>query len=246
MRIVGARRGIAWLAEGARLFRAAPFGWIAIVFGYWVITVAVSLVPLAGAAIATVLVPAFSVGFMAAARAAGRGGRIEPALLFEGFRHERRAMLALGLVYLACLVALLGATALFDGGALARWMTTGARPADEVLRSGALFAALLCGAALYVPVMMLFWFAAPLAAWHGIGAAKALFFSFFACLMNWRAFIVYAAMTGIAAFAVLLVVASFAGPAPVAAILFPVLLVLLPVLFASFYASYRDLFAASP
>jgi hypothetical protein len=248
-RVVGARRGAAWLREGARLFRAAPFGWIAIVFAYWLITIVVSLVPLAGAAVATMMVPAFSLGFMAAARAAGAGGRIEPALLFEGFRHERRAMLALGVVYLACLALILGATALIDGGALAGWMTSGVRPGDEVLQTDAFLWALVCGAALYVPVMMLFWFAPPLAAWHATGAAKALFFSFFACLINWQAFLAYAAVTALVAllvpFLLLLIVASLAGPAPVATILFPALVVLLPVLFASFYASYRDVFGVS-
>src|SRR5205814_251581 len=103
-------------------------------------------------------------------------------------RHEPRAQLGLGLAYLACLAVLLAASTLADDGALARWMLTGQRPEDEILQSQSFLGALLIAGLLYVPVMAAFWFAPPLVAWHSIGAAKALFFSFAASLMNWRAF----------------------------------------------------------
>jgi hypothetical protein len=35
---------------------------------------------------------------------------------------------------------------------------------------------------------MAYWYAPVLAGWHGLSPAKALFFSFVACLRNWRAF----------------------------------------------------------
>ena len=132
-RVVQASRGARWLAEGWRLFRAAPLGWLTLVFAYWLLMTLASLVPVAGVALASLLVPAFSVGFMAAARAASRGRALELALLFEGFRHERRSQLALGVAYLAAR-PVLGATAAIDGGVLARWMLWGERPGEEALR----------------------------------------------------------------------------------------------------------------
>jgi hypothetical protein len=100
---------------------------------------------------------------------------------------------------------------------------------------------------LYTPVLMMFWFAPPLAAWHAVAPAKSLFFSFFACLMNWRAFLAYGAVTALLALALPLAVLSAVMLASlrVAAVslVFPLLIVLLPTLFASFYASYRDVFA---
>ena len=69
-RIVAAPRGARWLAEGWRLFRVAPLSWLALVFAYWLIMTLASLVPLLGVVAASVLVPPFAVGFMAAARAA--------------------------------------------------------------------------------------------------------------------------------------------------------------------------------
>jgi hypothetical protein len=247
-RIVGAARGVRWLAEGWRLFRAAPLGWLAAVFGYWLVMSVVSLLPVIGAAAAAVLVPAFSVGFMALARAAGRRAPLELSLLFDGFRHELRAQLTLGVLYLLCLALLLGASALADDGALAQWLLTGRRPDIEVLESSAFFGALAAMAALYMPVMLAFWFAPPLAAWHSTGAAKALFFSFAASMMNWRAFLGYGAVTAVVTlvipFVVLSLLALFAegSRVPAATFVLPLMILLLPTLFASFYASYRDIF----
>jgi len=248
-RIVDTRRGVRWLAEGWRLFRVAPLGWVAAVFGYWLLMSLVSLVPLVGVAAAAILVPAFSVGFMALARAAGRQAPLELGLLFDGFRHQPRAQLILGVVYLACLSALLAASTVADDGALAEWLLTGRRPADEVVQSEAFWTALATGAALYLPVMLAFWFAPPLAAWHATGPAKALFFSLAASLMNWRAFLGYGAVTALVTlvlpflvFSLLLVATGGAYRVPAASLVLPLLIVLLPTLFASFYASYRDVF----
>jgi hypothetical protein len=245
-RIVQTPQGARWLADGWRLFRAAPLGWLALVFAYWLIMTLLSVVPLLGVAAASVMVPAFSVGFMAAARAAARRGPLELALLFDGFRHHLKSQIILGVVYFACLGLVLAATSLADGGALAGWMLAGRRPEDEVLQSDEFLAALACAAALYAPVLMMFWFAPPLAAWHGVAPAKALFFSFFACLMNWRAFLAYGALTALIALALPLAVLSalmlVSFKAPVMSLVFPLLIVLLPTLFASFYASYRDIF----
>jgi hypothetical protein len=251
-RVVGIHRGARWLGEGWQLFRGAPLGWLAMVFAYWLLMTFVSLLPFVGVIIASVLVPAFSVGFMAAARAVGNGQRLELALLFEGFGPPvLRTQLVLGLAYLVCLALVLSATTLADNGALARWMTTGQHPGEDVLQSEAFFAALACAALFYVPVMMMFWFAPPLAAWQASGAGKALFFSFFACLMNWRAFLAYGTVTALVtlvlpflALSGLTLASGGALAVPVMSLVFPLLMLLLPTLFASFYVSYRDVLAS--
>src|SRR5262249_23131765 len=103
---------------------------------------------------------------------------------------------------------------------------------------------------LYLPVFMMFWFSPPLVAWHATGPARALFFSFVACLMNWRAFLAYGAaallvMAVVPALALLALRILFPVELKAAAVslVFPLLVVLLPTLFSSFYASYRDVFA---
>src|SRR5260221_9198216 len=47
-RIVEAGRGARWLADGWRLFRAAPVGWLAAIFRYSLLVTRVSLPPLFG------------------------------------------------------------------------------------------------------------------------------------------------------------------------------------------------------
>ena len=248
-RVVSTARGARWLADGFRLFRAAPFMWLALVLAYWVLVTAISLVPVVGVALASITIPAFSVGYMVASRAAERGQALRISMLFAGFRANLPAQLALGGVYLASIALLLAATALADDGALANWMLTGGRPEAEVLQSDGFLLALALGATLYMPVMMLFWFAPVLVAWHGLGAPKALFFSFFACLMNWRAFLAYGAVgtlvTVVIPFAALFALVLASGGAlrlSAMSLVLPLLLALLPTLFASFYASYQDVF----
>ena len=252
-RVVGAARGARWLGDGWRLFRAAPLGWLAIVLAYWLVMTVISMVPLLGVAVAGILVPGMSVGFMAAARAAERGGRLELALLLEGLRQAPRPQLILGAAYLASLALVLAATSLADGGALARWMMTGQRPDDSVLQSSDFAAAMAVAALLYAPVMMMFWFAPTLVAWHATPPAKALFFSFAACLMNWRAFIAYGGAAALVtlvlpfiALSALVLVSGGSLRLDAMALVFPLLILLLPTLLASFYASYRDVFGAPP
>jgi hypothetical protein len=249
-RVVPPARGVRWLAEGWRMFRAAPLGWLALVFGYWLAMTVLSLVPVLGLVAASLLVPAFSVGFMAAARAAALGQAIELPMLFAGFRERLPGQLVLGAAYFVGLVLAIGGSALSDGGTLARWMMTGQAP-GEAPDAAPLYLAMGTAALLYAPVMMLLWFSPLLVAWHAMAPAKALFYSFFACWLNWRAFLAYGLAVGFIAFllpaGVLLLLALASGGAlqvsPVALML-PMLLLLLPTLLASFYASYRDVFEA--
>lgn len=252
-RTVPAARGVRWLADGWRMFRAAPLGWLALVFAYWMVMTVLSLVPYVGVVAASVLVPAFSVGFMAASRAAARGQPVELAMLFAGFRERVPAQIVLGVAYFASLVLVIGGSALADDGMLARWLLTGHRPPETDAEGDALLGALALAAALYTPVMAMFWFAPLLAAWHGMTPLKSLFYSFFASLMNWRAFLAYGAAVGVVLFLLpsllLLVLVLVSGGTlrlqPMALVL-PLALIMLPTLFASFYASYRDVFGAAP
>lgn len=247
-RIVSAAQGARWLAEGWRIFRAAPLGWLALACVYLLGTNILALVPLLGLVAALVLVPALTVGMMSAARAAGRGAQPHVRMLADGFRSEPRAQLALGVIYFVLSLLVFGATALADEGGKLRAMIGGRAPAEPLL-PGELLLPLAVFALCYTPVLMLFWFAPPLAAWHSTGALKALFFSFVACLMNWRAFLAYAAAVALMMMAlplaVLLALRAFGGADPgvaVASLVLPLLLLMLPTLFASFYVSYRDVF----
>jgi hypothetical protein len=247
-RLITAARGAGWISLGWRLFQSAPLAWLLLVFGYWLLMSLLSLVPLVGVLLVSLLVPGFSVGFMAAARAAAAGSRPEISVLADGFRSGARSQLVLGAVYFASVALLLAAVSLVDGGLLARWMVAGEAanaPPGELAGSA------LLAMGLYLPVMMMFWFAPVLTAWHDVPPAKSLFFSFFAVLLNWRAFFAYGAVVALVAFVVPFLVMLLFGMLlgnrmPVMSLALPVALMLLPTLFASFYASYREIFDSAP
>jgi hypothetical protein len=245
-RIVPTPRGAQWLADGWHMFRAAPLGWISVAFLYGLIMMVLSAIPVIGTAAFLLAYPALTVGLMAAARAASRRAPVEAGMLFDGFRHGLRAQLILGAVYLACSIVVFAGTLLADGGEALRTVMSGRRTQDVEMDDVLLPLGIM--AVLYTPMLMMFWFAPPLAAWHAVAAPKALFFSFVACLINWRAMLVYGMVTMgailLLAFGLLLGVALTGGATravPMFAILVVALLAL-PTLFASFYASYRDVF----
>jgi hypothetical protein len=249
-RIVAASQGVRWLGEGWRLFRAAPLAWLALACVYLLGTNILALVPVVGFVAALMIVPALTVGMMSAARAASHGVQPAVRMLAEGFRNEGRAQLALGGVYFLCSMLVFGGTALADPDAKLRAVLGGRAQAGE-LALGDLVLPLAVFGLSYLPVLMLFWFAPPLAAWHATGALKALFFSLAACLLNWRAFLAYAAAVAVMMLAVplaaLLALRAFGGAdlgVAAASLVFPLVLLMLPTLFASFYVSYRDVFGA--
>ncbi len=259
MQIVPAKSGWTWVKDGFALFRKNPALWLMLVCGYWLLMVtanlAISLVPVAGSWLAllltSILIPPFSVSFMVACRTLEQGGKAEFSLLFSGFRDNLPALIVLGGIYLACTLLVLGGSAFADGGLLARWMLFGERPPQEAFADGRMVLGLLVAMLLYTPVMMAFWFGPTLAAWARMSGPQSLFYSFFATLRNWRAFTVYsivlALIGGFLPMAILIIVVIAAQSVAVLAmmkfIMFPLIMVLVPVVFASFYASYRDIFA---
>jgi hypothetical protein len=247
MRIVPARNGWSWLVAGFALFRKSPPMWLFLVFTYVLAGLLLGQIRYAGAAVSTVLLPAFSVSFMVMCAVLERGGPLQPALLFSGFRRGLATLMLLGALYLLSIVAALAVSSLADGGVLLRWVLFGRRPSQEALLDGSVSLAMLVSAAAAAPVLMAFWFAPVLAAWNRIGAAQALFYSFFAVWRNWRPFLVYGAAIFLAealfmtAITVLAILAQARLPMLESFALLVTLLAL-PTLFASFYASYRDIF----
>lgn len=251
MRTVPARHGWLWLAHGIQLFRKNPPMWILVVFFYWMLIALINQIPAAGPLVGTLFLPAFSVSFMAMCREIETGGSLRLALLFAGFRSRLSTLITLGGLYLLSIMAVLGIAAIADGGVLAKWVIYGTPPTVAAMRDGSLSNALMIAAIAGTPVVIAFWFAPVLVAWDAMGAAKALFFSFFAGWRNWRAFLFYAALLALAGagFSVLLVSAAVllrGHPGMLRLGMIAAILVTMPVLFGSFYAAYRDVFPPKP
>lgn len=245
--MVPARHGWAWLARGFFLFRKNPPMWTLLVFTYWILVALMNQIPIAGPLVATLFLPAFSVSFMVICEHLDRGDPLRPILLFAGFRARLPTLVTLGALYLLSIMLVLGISALADHGTLANWVIYGTAPSAEAIRDGSLSTALVIAAAAGTPVVMAFWFAPVLAAWDGMNAAKALFFSFFASWRNWRAFLLYGAVLSVAGTALSMALVTTAlllrgHPEMLRLGLIAAILVTMPTLFGSFYAAYRDVF----
>lgn len=247
MRVAPAKNGWLWLVGGFALFRKNPPMWLFLVFTYWIAAALLGSIPYLGPAVSTVLLPGFSVSFMVISAVVERGGILRLALLFAGFRSGLATLIALGVLYLLSIVMVLGVASFEDAGALMRWVLSGQEPSIEAFRDGSVSRAMLVATLAATPVLMAFWFAPVLGAWTRIGAAQSLFYSFFAVLRNWRAFVVYGAALALAGAVLLLAVtvAAFWMPGEVQVLRSLALVLILgslPTVFASFYASYRDIF----
>ena len=237
-------RGWAWLREGLQLWRRNPALLTFATFGYLLSIIVISLVPLLGQLVASLLMPALSVGVLNACRAIDGGRKTGPDVLFSGFKSNLQGLVVVGGLYLAATLVVLMLVMLVDDGSLAAVMR-GEDMDTQAAADSSLGFTLAVGLALSTPVMMAYWFAPALAGWWKLPAPKAMFFSFYACLRNWRPFVAYA--LGLAIFAGLLpglVVAVLGLLSPTLGSLaaLPVPLIVLPIVFASFYTATRDVF----
>jgi hypothetical protein len=233
VRQVDAKQGWQWIVTGFFLFRKVPLVWILLCTTLLLIAATLSLIPMAGQFIFTLLSPVFLAGLMIGCKALEQGGKLEIAHLLAGFRNTSGQLITIGGIYLVGQVLILGVAMLIGGEVMMGLLMDGKRVDEnelkDVMNSG--LSALLVALMLSIPLMMAAWFAPLLVIFKDMSAVDAMRLSFIACLKNIIAFQIY----GIT-LVVLMIIASI----PYGLGLF----VLVPTLFASIYASYKDIFEA--
>ena len=227
-RAVDAGRGWAWIADGFELFKKQPGLWIGIVLVLFVIMVALSIIPILGAIATFLLMPVFAGGLMLGCRSLQRGGTLEMGHLFAGFKMQTGNLVALGgLAVVGWIIVVLPVIAIVGTGAF-----FGAARGDAAgigAIGGSFLLAVLVALALSILVYMALWFAPALVTLRGVAPVAALKQSFKGCLSNIVPFLVY----GLVVF-----VLSILATIPLAL----GWLVLGPVLVASVYVAYRDIY----
>jgi hypothetical protein len=223
-----AGNGWNWIVAGWDLFKRQPGMWIGLIVLALVIFIAAALIPIAGGLLTTLFGPVFAAGVMIGCKALDEGGGLELGHLFAGFRSRTGTLIGVGAVYLAATVAIVVAVGVIMGVGMFTLMG-GANP-EEIAQMGlTVVLAVLVMTALLLPVVMAVWFAPALVVFHDQGVLEAMKASFFGCLKNILPFLVY----GIVLFAY-----SILASLP----LMLGWLVLLPVIVASIYTSYRDIY----
>lgn len=249
LRIVPAHTGVLWVKLGIQTFLKRPLAHTGLFFLFMAMLPIVGLLPYVGSLLALALIPAATLGLMAATQESANGQFPMPKVLFSALRAppaQRRAMAVLGGIYMVAVLLSLGLSALIDKGQFAGAYLLG-NPVNEAMLETENFQwAALVAMALYTPVSMAFWHAPALVYWHGISPMKAIFFSLVACKRNFWAFTVYIALwTGLLLGATLIValLATLLGsPESTGVILLPVALLLTAMFFTSLYFSFRDCF----
>jgi hypothetical protein len=249
LNIVPASTGVAWFRAGLRTFWRQPLALAGLFFMFITLISLVSLIPWVGSVLALALLPATTLGLMAATREAAQGKFPMPSILISAFRAGRqqaRAMALLGGVYAAGFLLVLGVSTLADGGEFARLYLLGGQLTPELVQSAAFQNAMWLAMGLYLPFSMLFWHAPALVHWHGIAPAKSLFFSAVACARNFGALALYVlAWIGLfigTGMAVMLLSVVLGQPGLMNTLMFPTAMLLAAMFFSSIWFTFHDSF----
>ena len=251
LNIVPARTGFAWFREGLRTFWQQPLALAGLFFMFISLMSVASLIPWVGSVLALALLPAATLGLMAATREAAQGKFPMPSILISAFRAGRqqaRAMAVLGVIYAASFLLVLGLSALVDGGAFAKIYLVGGTLTPELVQSSSFQGAMWLAMGLYLPLSMMFWHAPALVHWHGISPAKSLFFSIVACTRNVGALTLYTlAWLGLfmgVAVALMMLSIVLGAPGLMNTLMFPTAMLLAAMFFSSIWFTFRDSFVA--
>jgi len=233
-RKVAASQGFQWVVAGFRLYRKNPlllsaaFG---LLFG---VVMALNLIPVVGGSLSELASPLMVAGFLAAYRALDEGRELELPQFLAGVQGSAIPLMAVGAVQLLGTL-LIGKIMLgmgFDPQAVMAAAQGGkASPAEMQAMMNQAMPAVLTGLALFTPLIMATWFAPALILFGGARPATALGVSLKAVAKNWAAMLTNSIVLGLLLFLAALVPMLLG------------LLVAMPVLFGSLYASYQAIFA---
>jgi hypothetical protein len=232
-RKVAASQGLQWVVEGFRLYRRSPlllsaaFG---LLFG---VVMALGLIPVVGGSLSELASPLMVAGFMAAYRVLDSGQELELPHFLAGVRGPAIPLMSIGAVQLL-VTLVIGQIMLgmgFDPQAVMTAAQSQKDPAEVQAVINQAMPALFTGLVLFTPLIMATWFAPALILFGGARPATALGVSLKAVARNWAAMLVNAFALGLLLFVAALVPLLLG------------LLVAMPVLFGTLYASYQAIFA---
>lgn len=223
--------GWLWLKQGFSIVFANPVHWIGALLIWLVVNVVLNLLPVIST-LSALIAPVLMGGLMLGAHEqdGGKGFNIER--LVAGFSDSFRPLLVVGLVYMLGMIVIgLIASVTLGGLFSAATAYLGRDPAlpPELAFNPLMWLPLLVALALSIPLLMAYWFAPALVILDKVTPMDALGKSMAACLKNAGPFLVY----GLAGAVVLIL-----GALP----FFIGLLIVMPAIVASIYASYRDIF----
>lgn len=228
--------GLSWIKEGWRVFKLAPIPWMGMTALVFMIIIGVSMIPWIGRYAIELLSPFLVAGYFSASRAAMAGETVTFLHLGAGVKQGRDALLRIGVAYMAGSMLVFALVDLITGSDLRELLRQAQNPAalsPEELNQvvAAALPSMLLGTAMLAPLLMATWFAPGLAMFDDFTASRSLWWSLWACWVNWRPIFLYSMVLG-ALGAVALIIPFGLG-----------MLVFLPLTLISTYTGYRMIFA---
>ncbi len=227
--------GLTWIKEGWRLFKLAPVPWTGMTALVFLVLMGFGMLPVVGGLLVHVLSPFVVAGFLAASRGGERGEPITFVYLGAGWREGRDALLVIGVAYMLATLLIFHLVGFLTGGDLEALLrqaqNPGALTPEEAERMvSTALPALGLGSLLFAPLLMATWFSPGLVLFERFPAGRALWWSFWACAVNWRPILYYSLILGLAGIVAVLIPFGLG------------LLVFVPWTLTSTYAAYRDIF----
>ena len=232
---VYAKQGLQWILSGFYLFRRAPLAWFFVCFTLLLIGMSISLIPMVGQFIFTLISPVFLAGVMLGCKDMEQGRPLEMTHLFAAFKTNTVPLITLGGIYLVGQILIIGLVMLIGGSQMTDMMLYGKRVDESELMGvmSSFLTSFLVALTLSIPLMMASWFSPLLVVFHNMPPVIAMQKSFFACLRNFIPFQLYG-------FVLIILTIICVMPYGVG------LVVLIPTIFASIYVSYKDIFLGEP
>jgi uncharacterized membrane protein len=232
---VPAGNGMQWISSAFKLFGQAPGIWILNIVILFFLTIFMAFIPILGSIATNLLMPVITAGIMLGCRALESGDRLRVEHLFAGFQNRAGQLILVGLFGLVgAIVLVIGliilAVVLFGSGIMQNWGDEAAF-ATWMMEQGwmMLILLVLIATALFIPLAMALWYAPALVVFHEMEALTAMKNSFLGCVKNIVPFLLY----GIVLFVLMILAVIPIGLG---------LLVIVPVMYASIYTSYRDIY----
>lgn len=233
IRQVKAKQGWQWIMSGFYLFRVAPIPWMLLSFTLLLIAMTLAIIPVLGQFIFTLISPVFLAGLMLGSKGLEHGQKLDLSFLFAAFKKNAAPLITIGGIYLIGQVLIVGVVMLIGGTLMVDMLLYGKRVDESELMAvmSDVLTASLVALSLSIPLLMAAWFSPLLVIFHDVPPVLAMKKSFFACLKNFIAFQLYG---------ITLLILAMIAIIPYGLGLF----LLIPVIFTSIYASYKDIFLA--
>jgi uncharacterized membrane protein len=221
----------AWIVSGFYLFKANPLMWIILFVIYLAIIVPISLIPVVGSILSTLLAPVFAAGLMWGCKAVAEQQDLEINHLFAGFKQNTAQLIAVGGAYMVGLLLIAVMVVLALDKETIDVLMLGKTVSPE--QASTMLLPMLVAMLFLLPLLMAYWFAPVLVGLNHLSAKQAMLLSFIACLRNILPFLLYGLI-----FMLLLMLAII--PFGLG------LLLVVPMMMTSLYTSYVDVFSIAP